>query len=48
MLKQLHKELLMPKKVPGMNGTIGRPSDLIPEYAAGKLRGHWKNIKNKI
>ena len=34
-LKRLHRELLMLKKTPGMKGTIGRPSDLIPTYAAG-------------
>ena len=47
LLKQLHRELLMPKALPGMKGTIGRPSDLIPVHAAGKLTGHWKNVKHK-
>jgi hypothetical protein len=53
-LKQLHRELLRPKKAPGMAGTIGRPSDLIPEYAKSVnneksvLRGYWKNVKSKI
>jgi len=37
----------MPKALPGMKGTIGRPSDVIPVYAAGKLTGHWKNVKHK-
>ena len=46
-LKRLHVELLMPKALPGMKGTIGRPSDLIPTYAAGKLKGYWKNVKHK-
>ena len=53
-LKKLHRELLMPKALPGMKGTIGRPSDLIPEYAKSVnneksvLRGYWKNVKSKI
>jgi hypothetical protein len=47
LLKQLHRELLMPKALPGMKGTIGRPSDLIPTYAAGQLKGYWKNVKHK-
>jgi len=47
LLKQLHLELLRPRKMPGMKGTIGRPSDLIPTYAAGKLKGYWKNVKHK-
>ena len=38
-LKKLHRELLMPKALPGMKGTIGRPSDLIPVHAAGQLKG---------
>ena len=46
-LKRLHRELLMPKALPGMKGTIGRPSDIIPEYAAGQLKGYWKNVKHK-
>ena len=46
-LKQLHRELLMPKALPGMKGTIGRPSDLIPVHAAGQLKGYWKNVKHK-
>jgi len=46
-LKRLHRELLMPKALPGMKGTIGRPSDLIPTYAAGQLKGYWKNVKHK-
>ena len=46
-LKRLHRELLMLKKTPGMKGTIGRPSDLIPVHAAGNLKGYWKNVKNK-
>ena len=32
-LNQLWNQLKRPRKVPGMSGTIGRPSDLIPEYA---------------
>ena len=47
LLKQLHRELLMPKALPGMKGTIGRPSDLIPVHAAGQLKGYWKNVKHK-
>ena len=46
-LKRLHVELLMPKALPGMKGTIGRPSDLIPVHAAGQLKGYWKNVKHK-
>ena len=46
-LKRLHRELLMPKALPGMKGTIGRPSDLIPVHAAGQLKGYWKNVKHK-
>ena len=46
-LKRLHRELLMLKKTPGMKGPIGRPSDLIPTYAAGQLKGYWKNVKHK-
>jgi len=47
LLNKLHWELLMPKKMPGMKGTIGRPSDVIPVHAAGKLKGYWKNVKHK-
>ena len=47
LLKQLHRELLMPKALPGMKGTIGRPSALIPVHAAGQLKGYWKNVKHK-
>jgi len=47
LLKQLHFELLRPKPMPGMKGTIGGPSDLIPVHAAGKLKGYWKNVKHK-
>jgi len=46
-LKKLHRELLMPKALPGMKGTIGRPSDLIAVHAAGQLKGYWKNVKHK-
>ena len=46
-LKRLHRELLMPKALPGMKGTIGRPSDLIPVHAAGQLKGYWKNVIHK-
>ena len=46
-LKRLHRELLMPKAVPGIKGTIGRPSDLIPVHVAGQLKGYWKNVKHK-
>jgi len=46
-LKKLHRELLMPKALPGMKGTIGRPSDLIPVHPAGQLKGYWKNVKHK-
>ena len=46
-LKRLHRELLMPKALPGMKGTIGKPSDLIPVHAAGQLKGYWKNVKHK-
>ena len=46
-LKKLHRELLMPKALPGMKGTIGRPSDLISVHAAGQLKGYWKNVKHK-
>ena len=46
-LKRLHRELLMPKALPGMKETIGRPSDLIPVHAAGQLKGYWKNVKHK-
>ena len=37
----------MPKLMPGMKNTIGRPSDVIPVHAAGKLKGYWKNVKHK-
>ena len=37
----------MPKALPGMKGTIGGPSDLIPVHAAGQLKGYWKNVKHK-
>ena len=52
-LNQLWNQLKRPRKVPGMSGTIGRPSDLIPEYAKtvndkSVLRGYWKNVKSKI
>ena len=47
LLRQLHFELLMPKALPGMKGSIGGPSDLIPVHAAGQLKGYWKNVKHK-
>ena len=53
-INQLWKQLKKSRKTPGMSGTIGRPSDLIPEYAKSVnneksvLRGYWKNIKSKI
>ena len=46
-LNGLWQQLLNRRKIPGQVGTIGRPSDLIPEYAGGKLRGYWKNVKHK-
>ena len=52
-LNGLWQQLLKRRRIPGQVGTIGRPSDLIPEYAKSVndksvLRGYWKNVKSKI